>query len=137
MDRDPLDFPSSTKIEIGARFFGYGQRASASRALPTTEDLIACDRITLYSTKFAAFIKSFPRYRHRGTRGVDTPPPPPGRHYLSALSLKIPPPAHPRTLMPLAVVYDYQFSLANVSCLSFVARRLMANRRDGEPTSFA
>lgn len=37
-------------------------------------------------------------------------------------------PAHPRTLMPLTVVYDYQFSLANVSCLSFVARRLMANR---------
>lgn len=50
------------------------------------EDLIACDRITLYSTKFAAFIKS-PLDIGRRRRGCT--PPPLGGHYLSALSLKI------------------------------------------------
>lgn len=125
----------SPKIEIDARDFSESVR-TRRRALPTAEDLVACDRITLYSTKFAAFIKS-PLDIGIGGERSGTPPPPPSRHYLSALSLKIPLPAHPRTLMPLTVVYDYQFSLANVSCLSFVARRLMANRCDGELTSLA
>lgn len=46
----------SPKIEIDARFFVTVR--TRRRALPTAEDLVACDRITLYSTKFAAFIKS-------------------------------------------------------------------------------
>lgn len=47
----------SPKIEIDARFLRVSPHAHR-RALPTAEDLVACDRITLYSTKFAAFIKS-------------------------------------------------------------------------------
>lgn len=54
--RDPLDFPFNENWNRCA-IFRYRQRAR-KRALPTAEDLIACDRITLYSTKFAAFIKS-------------------------------------------------------------------------------
>lgn len=124
----------SPKIEIDARFLRVSPHAHR-RALPTAEDLVACDRITLYSTKFAAFIKS---PLDIGIGGEEKCPESlPSWHYLSALSLKIPLPAYPRTLMPLTVVYDYQFSPANVSCLSFVARRLMVNRCDGEPTSLA
>lgn len=65
-DRDPPDFPFNENWN--SAIFRYGQRAR-NRALPTAEDLIACDRITLYSTKFAAFIKSPLRYRHRGRGG--------------------------------------------------------------------
>lgn len=82
------------------------------------EDLIPCDRITLYSTKFAAFIKSpLDIGRRRRVKGCTTPY---GRA-LSKCTLFEDPTvlAHPRTLMLLAVVYDYQFSLTVVSYSSF------------------
>jgi len=60
-----LDAFRSSKIEIGERFFG-----PRKHALPTAEDLIAYDRITLYSTKFAAFIKSPLDIGTRGSRGA-------------------------------------------------------------------
>lgn len=81
----------SPKIEIDTWFFGLFR--TRRHALPT-EDLVACDRITLYSTKFAAFIKSPLDIGIEGERS-GTPPPPLSRHYLSALSLKIPLPPRP------------------------------------------
>lgn len=83
---------------------------------PGNEDLIACDRITLYSTKFAAFIKS-PLDIGRRRRVYATPF---GRALSKCTLFEDPATlAHPRTLMPLAVVYDYQFSLTDVSYSSF------------------
>ena len=111
----PFDFVSP-KDETSS----YDFLTRATRACPFdgNEDLVACDRITLYSTKFAAFIKSpLDIGRRRRVMGYATPF---GRA-LSKCTLFEDPAvlAHPRTLMPLAVVYDYQFSLTDVSCSSF------------------